>query len=65
MSYENGSATGAPLLTDAPAWIETRVRDRVERGDHTVFVCEVVGAGLKTPDFAPLLLSSTPWNYGG
>lgn len=60
-----GPATGAPLLADLPAWLETRVTDRVERGDHTVYVCEVVGAGLRDPDFQPLLLRSTPWNYGG
>jgi flavin reductase (DIM6/NTAB) family NADH-FMN oxidoreductase RutF len=63
--WEPGPATGAPLLADLPAWLEARVTDRVDRGDHTVFVCEVVGAGLRDPDFKPLLLSSTPWNYGG
>jgi flavin reductase (DIM6/NTAB) family NADH-FMN oxidoreductase RutF len=63
--WEPGPVTGAPLLADLPAWLETRVTDRVDRGDHTVFVCEVVGAGLRDPDFKPLLLSSTPWNYGG
>lgn len=65
MPYEPGPATGAPLLVDLPAWLEARVTDRVARGDHTVFVCEVVGAGLRDPDFKPLLLSSTPWTYGG
>ena len=63
--YEPGPATGAPLLVDLPAWVEARVTDRVDRGDHTVFVCEVVGAGVRDPDFRPLLLSSTPWSYGG
>jgi flavin reductase (DIM6/NTAB) family NADH-FMN oxidoreductase RutF len=63
--WEPGPVTGAPLLADLPAWLEARVTDRVDRGDHTVFVCEVVGAGLRDPDFKPLLLSSTPWNYGG
>ena len=65
MPYEPGPVTGVPLLADLPAWIEARVTDRVDRGDHTVFVCEVVGAGFRDPNFGPLLLSSTPWSYGG
>jgi flavin reductase (DIM6/NTAB) family NADH-FMN oxidoreductase RutF len=65
ISFTPGPATGAPLLADLPAWLEMRVTDRVERGDHTVYVCEVVGAGLRDRDFQPLLLRSTPWNYGG
>jgi flavin reductase (DIM6/NTAB) family NADH-FMN oxidoreductase RutF len=65
ISYEPGPVTGVPLLVELPAWLEARVTNRVERGDHTVFVCEVVGAGLRDADFKPLVLSSTPWNYGG
>ena len=63
--YEAGPGTGAPLLTDVPAWLEARVTDRVERGDHTVFVAEVVSAGVRDAAAKPLLLSDTPWNYGG
>lgn len=63
--WEPGPETGAPVLADAPAWLEGRVTDRVERGDHSVFVCEVVNAGLRDPEFEALALSSTPWNYGG
>jgi flavin reductase (DIM6/NTAB) family NADH-FMN oxidoreductase RutF len=63
--YEPGPGTGAPLLTDLPAWLEARVTDRVDRGDHTVFVAEVVGAGVRDAARRPLLLSDTPWNYGG
>ena len=63
--YEAGPATGAPLLTDSPAWIEARVTDRVERGDHTVYEAEIVSAGVRDAAAKPLLLSDTPWNYGG
>lgn len=38
--------TGAPLLASATAFVECRVLDAVERGDHTVFVAEVVEAGV-------------------
>jgi flavin reductase (DIM6/NTAB) family NADH-FMN oxidoreductase RutF len=62
---EAGPATGAPLLRDLPAWFEARVTDRVVRGDHTVFVAEVVGAGVRDAQARPLLLGATPWNYSG
>jgi flavin reductase (DIM6/NTAB) family NADH-FMN oxidoreductase RutF len=65
MAYEAGPATGSPILADLPAWLEARVTDRVARGDHTVFVCEVVNAGLRDRAFETLLLSTTPWSYGG
>lgn len=65
LAWQPGPATGAPILSELPAWFEAKVTDRVARGDHTVYVCEVVGAGAKEPDFRPLALASTPWNYGG
>jgi flavin reductase (DIM6/NTAB) family NADH-FMN oxidoreductase RutF len=63
--FRPGPATGAPLLLDLPAWFEARVTDSVHRGDHSVFVAEVVEAGLHDADAATLLLSRTRWNYGG
>ncbi len=43
--------TGAPLLESASAWLECRVVEWVERGDHTVCIGEVIGAGVKsTPE---------------
>ena len=65
LAWEPGPETGSPLLEELPAWFEAKVIDRVGRGDHTVYVCEVVGAGAREPDFRPLVLASTPWNYGG
>ena len=65
MVWQPGAATGAPVLPDLPACLEARVTDRIDRGDHTVYVCEVVGAASRDTDFEPLLLSSTPWSYGG
>ena len=65
LAFEPGPSTGAPLLTDLPAWFEARVTDTVRRGDHTVFVAEVINVGLRVEAAPPLLLSSTLWNYGG
>jgi flavin reductase (DIM6/NTAB) family NADH-FMN oxidoreductase RutF len=64
-AFERGPSTGAPLLLDLPAWFEARVTDAVTGGDHTVFVAEVVGYGLRDSGAAPLALSNTPWSYAG
>jgi len=41
------------------------VTDTIRRGDHTVFVAEVVNAGVRDDTATPLLLRSTGMNYGG
>jgi len=41
--------TGAPLLESTPAFVECRLLDTIERGDHAVMVGEVVDAGVRTP----------------
>jgi flavin reductase (DIM6/NTAB) family NADH-FMN oxidoreductase RutF len=46
--YTKG-ATGAPLLTAAPATVECRVKQIVAEGDHHVVVAEVVEAHLPKP----------------
>lgn len=37
--------TGAPILSDAPGWLECRVEGRMETGDRTVYLAEVIDAG--------------------
>jgi len=46
--------TGAPLLDDCLAYIECRVADVLEGGDHSIFLGEVVAAQA-TSDVAPLI----------
>ena len=65
-------STGAPVLERAPAFVECRLVDTVERGDHSVFVGEVVEAGMPKPvegraDDATLWLKELGPNvfYGG
>jgi flavin reductase (DIM6/NTAB) family NADH-FMN oxidoreductase RutF len=53
--------TGAPLLETVAACVEGEVRETVERGDHTLFVIEVVEASVREqpkgrPDEASLWL---------
>lgn len=55
--------TGAPLLVDAPAWVEGRVAEIVERGDHSVVIAEVIGAGVRQ-ETAVLTLAECGVNYG-
>ena len=56
--------TGAPLFEEAFAHLECRVADKMEAGDHTVFLGEVVAADLKRP--ADILTDlDTPMEYGG
>jgi flavin reductase (DIM6/NTAB) family NADH-FMN oxidoreductase RutF len=56
--------TGAPILLDVPGWFECRVKDSVRRGDHTVFVAEVVNAGTHG-DEEPLTIREAGFNYAG
>jgi flavin reductase (DIM6/NTAB) family NADH-FMN oxidoreductase RutF len=53
-----------PLLTDPPAWFECLVTNDVRGGDHTIFVAEVVDAGVRR-DAEPLALRETGFFYGG
>jgi len=39
-------STGSPILLSAPAFVECRLVGTVEEGDHSVFVGEVVEAGV-------------------
>jgi flavin reductase (DIM6/NTAB) family NADH-FMN oxidoreductase RutF len=63
--YEPGPETGSPLIVDLPYWFECRVTDTVKGGDHTVFVAEVLSAGVRDDSVVPLLLRDTGMNYGG
>ncbi len=55
---------GMPLLEDAIGGVECAVLGQVSKGDHTVFVAEVMSAHLNK-DGESLNLSSTGWSYGG
>lgn len=69
--YTTGK-TGSPILNLAPAFLECKVIHSFEKGDHTVFVGEVVEAEVrkalaKRPDESTLWLKDLGENvfYGG
>ena len=45
-AFEKGT-TGAPLLLSTSAWVECKLTDTIEKGDHSIFVGEVVEAGVR------------------
>lgn len=64
VEFYEGAETGCPIIADSLGYIECKVVAAVEQGDHTVFVAQVIGAGVHR-EGEPLLLESTGWNYGG
>ena len=59
------SPNGLPVLTDGIAWFECQLRETVALGDHTIFVGEVIEAGVSKADGEPLTLAETGFKYGG
>jgi len=58
--------TGAPILDQAPAFVECEVRQPVEVGNHTFFIGEVVPCGFQADEEPPVLrMEDTRMNYGG
>jgi flavin reductase (DIM6/NTAB) family NADH-FMN oxidoreductase RutF len=58
--------TGAPILTQAVAWVDCEVRQRVDTGNHTFFIGEVVDCGFQKAEETPVLrMEDTRMNYGG
>lgn len=53
LPWRPGDLTGAPLLPDALAWIECRLSDVLNSGDHDIFVGTVVAA--RVSERVPLL----------
>lgn len=53
-----------PVFPKMAGFVECRIKEMVDQGDHTLVVAEVLEAEGGTVE-GPLLLSSTGWNYGG
>ncbi|HEV2811248.1 MAG TPA: flavin reductase family protein [Acidimicrobiales bacterium] len=58
--------SGAPILDQAPGYLDCRVRQRVDAGGHSFFVGEVIDAGFQAGEETPVLrMEDTRMNYGG
>lgn len=55
---------GAPVLDDAIAHLECKVRQIIQGGDHDVVIAEIVESELKT-EAENLVMKDTGWHYGG
>lgn len=62
--FRPSPATGAPVLEAALGFVECKVVHVFDHGDHSVVVGEVIEAQILQGG-EPLLLSDTPWKYGG
>jgi flavin reductase (DIM6/NTAB) family NADH-FMN oxidoreductase RutF len=49
--------TGAPILSDALGYVEGRILDSLDCGDHTARLVEPVAAALRDPNAVPLRAS--------
>ncbi len=57
--------TGAPIFDEALAWMDCEVRQAINLGTHTLFVGEVVDAGINDDDQRAAAMSDTRMKYGG
>lgn len=54
IEYET-KATGAPVLIKCDAWLDCRVASSHDAGDHTLFIGEVLDAGVRREGARPLI----------
>jgi len=58
-------STGAPLFDEAIAFLDCALRQAHDLGSHTLFIGEVVEAGVRDDDARPAAMSDTRMKYGG
>ena len=59
------ATTGAPVFDEAIAWLDCEVRQSHDLGTHTLFVGELVDAGINDDDKRAASMSDTRMKYGG
>jgi flavin reductase (DIM6/NTAB) family NADH-FMN oxidoreductase RutF len=57
--------TGAPIFEEAIAWMDCEVRQAIDLGTHTLFVGEIVDAGINDDEERAAAMSDTRMKYGG
>ena len=63
-AVHRASPGGLPILDEALGWLECSVRGELPAGDHTLFVAEVVEAGVLR-EGQPLTMAETGFRYYG
>lgn len=59
------ATTGAPVFTEAIAWLDCEVRHAFDMGTHTLFVGDLVDGGINDDDPRAAAMSDTRMKYGG
>lgn len=57
--------TGAPVFEEAIAYVDCEVRQSHDLGTHTLFIGEVVDAGIHDDDATSASMADTRMKYGG
>ncbi|HEX6946395.1 MAG TPA: flavin reductase family protein [Acidimicrobiia bacterium] len=57
--------TGVPIFEEAIAWMECRVVQSHDLGSHTLFIGELVDAGVNDDEARAAALADTRLKYGG
>lgn len=63
-AFVAGPETGCALPTDSPAWWECKLVGQIGQGDHTLFLGEVLEAGIRAAD-QTILMRDHNLNCGG
>ncbi len=59
------ATTGAPVFTEAIAWMDCEVRHAIDLGTHTLFVGELVDGAIQADEARSASMSDTRMKYGG
>ena len=59
------ATTGAPVFTEAIAWMDCEVRHAIDLGTHTLFVGELVDGDIHADEARSASMSDTRMKYGG
>ena len=57
--------SGAPIFEEAIAYLDCAVRQQHDLGTHTLFIGEVLDAGIRDDDARSAAMSDTRMKYGG
>jgi flavin reductase (DIM6/NTAB) family NADH-FMN oxidoreductase RutF len=59
------ATTGAPVFSEAIAWIDCSLRQSIDLGTHTLFIGEIVDASVSDEEERAAALTDTRMKYGG